>query len=149
KTVVGRRRNKPMTTRPKQRDPLGCLADVLVEDILETPGGELLAESAQDRREARALSAQLDERIKRLLRKLEPQGGVAGSAEEERSQDANGTSNAEFDEDGQVGRSGLPRRWRSAHKPTAHVRGRRVEPFIRRNHAGTLEWPVGRGHGHL
>ena len=80
-----------MTTRPKQRDPLGCLADVLVEDILETPGGELLAESAQDRREARALSAQLDERIKRLLRKLEPQGGVAGSAEEERSQDANGT----------------------------------------------------------
>ena len=155
-----------MTTRPKQRDPLGCLADVLVEDILETPGVELLAESAEDRREARALSVELDARIKRLLKhhpernddskkshhvlgKFEPRGSFPESGEERWSKAATGTSDADFVAAAEVGLSGLPRRWRSAHEPTVHVRGKRMKPFVRQSHAGTFGRPVGFCRSHL
>jgi SPOR domain len=48
-----------MTARMKQQG-LDCLADVLVEDILSTPGDQLLAEVAEDCGNARALADTFD-----------------------------------------------------------------------------------------
>jgi hypothetical protein len=43
-----------------QHDPMDHLADALVEDILATPDAELLAESAEDHGDPRALAAEFD-----------------------------------------------------------------------------------------
>jgi hypothetical protein len=43
-----------------QHDPMDHLADALVDDILATPGAVLLAESAEDYGEPRALAAEFD-----------------------------------------------------------------------------------------
>jgi len=66
----------------KRRDPLGHLADALVEDILATPGAELLAESAEDYGDAGALSAEAEKVIQDLTEKLEARHGAAGSGGE-------------------------------------------------------------------
>ena len=49
-----------MTKPTAQPDPMDHLADALVEDILETPPDVLLAESAEDYGDPRALAAQFD-----------------------------------------------------------------------------------------
>lgn len=49
-----------MTKATIQHDPMGHLVDALVEDILATPEAQLLAESAEDHGDPRALAAEFD-----------------------------------------------------------------------------------------
>jgi SPOR domain len=58
-----------MTTQSIRHDGLGRLADVMVEDIVETPRDELLAEVAEDYGNAQALSAEFDRLIMPILHK--------------------------------------------------------------------------------
>src|SRR5215472_9858412 len=92
--MAGGRRNGLMSAPSKRRDPLGRLADALVEDILATPGTELLAETAEDHGDARALSAESEKAIKALIAEFEAREGVAGSGEKAWGNGALGSSAA-------------------------------------------------------
>src|SRR5262249_12035147 len=59
-----------MTNQPKD-DPLGRLAEVMVEDILETPRTELLAEVAEDHGDAHALSAEFERLVAPIMGRTE------------------------------------------------------------------------------
>lgn len=65
-----------MTKSPSRRDPLGRLADALVEDILATREAELFAECEEDHGDARALSAEADKIIDSIIGKDRAQPGV-------------------------------------------------------------------------
>jgi hypothetical protein len=69
-----------MTAPPNRFDPLDRLAGALVEDILATPGPELLAQSAEDYGDARALAAEFEKTIASLKQKFETADGAAGSS---------------------------------------------------------------------
>ena len=77
-------------TAPECRDPLGHLADALVEDILATPDADLLAEVAEDHGDAQALTAEFEKTIEPLIRKFTAQEGVAAR----RGEEANVTTGA-------------------------------------------------------
>ncbi len=68
-------------TGPSNRiDPLDRLAGALVEDILATPGQELLAQSKEDYGDERALAAEFEKAIAALEKKFEtPDGGARSS----------------------------------------------------------------------
>ena len=122
-----------MSAPAKRRDPLGRLADALVEDILATPGAELLAESAEDHGDARALSAQSEEAIEALVEQFEARHGVAGSGEKAWRNEANGS--------GAAHPSGRRRLFRPA--PRVHPSGRSPRQFSGRSRAArTFEWLV-------
>jgi hypothetical protein len=73
-----------MTGPSNRLDPLGRLAGALVEDILATPGPELLAQSAEDYGDARALAAEFEKAIASLKEKFETADGAAGSSEKDK-----------------------------------------------------------------
>ncbi|MBV9563082.1 MAG: hypothetical protein JOY90_21955 [Bradyrhizobium sp.] len=70
-----------MTVPPNRFDPLGRLAGALVEDILATPGPELLAQSAEDYGDARALAAEFEKAIASAKKKFETPDDAAGSSD--------------------------------------------------------------------
>ena len=128
-----------MSAPSKRRDPLGRLADALVEDILATPGTELLAESAEDYGDARALSAESEKAIKALLEEFEARDGVAGSGEKARLSEANGP-----------GAARVSGRRPFAPEPRVHPSGAGLEQFTGRSRAArTFEWLAELWQSHL
>ena len=65
-----------MAAPSEQGDPLGRLADALAEDILATPGAELLAESAEDYGNGEELSAEFDRFFRALEERFEARNRV-------------------------------------------------------------------------
>jgi len=70
-----------MTPSPIRRDRLDRLADALVEDILATPGAELLAETAEDYRDPHALSTEFEKIIEPFMGTFAVQDNAAGPGE--------------------------------------------------------------------
>jgi SPOR domain len=73
-----------MATRRKDDDALGRLAEVMVEDILETPRTELLAEVAEDHGDNQALSANFDRLVRPAVRRAEMRSANVVRAEREK-----------------------------------------------------------------
>ena len=73
-----------MATRRKDDDALGRLAEVMVEDILETPRTELLAEVAEDHGDNQALSTNFDRLVRPAVRRSEMQSANVVRAEREK-----------------------------------------------------------------
>src|SRR5215471_18310595 len=65
-----------MAAPSEQCDPLGRLADALAEDILATPGAELLAESAEDYGNGEELSAEFERFFRALEERFEARNRV-------------------------------------------------------------------------
>src|ERR1700757_5095320 len=72
-------RRSSMSTQPKHDAP-DLLAERLVEDILNTPGRELLAEVAEDHGDTHALAREFDNLIGPLVRKAETDSERARTA---------------------------------------------------------------------
>jgi len=73
-----------MATRRKDDDALGRLAEVMVEDILETPRTELLAEVAEDHGDNQALSTNFDRLVRPAVRRAEMRSANVVRAEREK-----------------------------------------------------------------
>ena len=73
-----------MATRRKDDDALGRLAEVMVEDILETPRTELLAEVAEDHGDNQALSPNFDRLVRPAVRRAEMRSANVVRAEREK-----------------------------------------------------------------
>src|SRR5215469_2008711 len=73
-----------MATRRKDDNALGRLAEVMVEDILETPRTELLAEVAEDHGDNQALSTNFDRLVRPAVRRAEMRSANVVRAEREK-----------------------------------------------------------------